>query len=245
MSKIFLIGIGTGNPDHVTLEAIEALNNADLILIPDKGPSKTGLADLRELILQRVLTKKTPVSQFAMPKRDGSGDYLSGVEKWHDAIAACWQDAIMRENNPAKVAVMVWGDPSLYDSSLRIVSRLGFECKVVAGITAIQALCAAHAIPLNGLGNGFVVTTARQLRANGWPQGFDTVVVMLDSGGAFEAISPENTHIWWGAYLGMPEQILASGPLGETREKILRMRAEARQKHGWIMDIYLLRRHRA
>lgn len=239
---IYLIGIGSGNPDHMTLGAIEALNGADLILIPDKGPDKAGLADLRDIILDRVLTREVPVSRFSMPERDEAGGYIAGVETWHDAIAHCWQQAITAHGSPEKIALMVWGDPSLYDSSLRIVARLGVPCKVIPGITAIQALCAAHAIALNGLGSGFVITTARQLRNNGWPEGFDTVVVMLDTGGAFETLDPADTHIWWGAYLGMKEQITASGPLAETGPEIIKMRAEARQTHGWIMDIYLLRR---
>ena len=37
MTTLWLIGIGTGNPDHVTGQAIRALNGADLILIPKKG----------------------------------------------------------------------------------------------------------------------------------------------------------------------------------------------------------------
>ena len=48
--------------------------------------------------------------------------------------------------------------------------------------------------------------------------------------------------IWWGAYLGMPQEALIAGPLGEVSERILTTRAELRARHGWIMDIYLLRR---
>ncbi len=35
--QLTLIGIGTGNPDHLTLEAVRAINAQDLILIPRKG----------------------------------------------------------------------------------------------------------------------------------------------------------------------------------------------------------------
>jgi len=32
MIELLLVGIGTGNPDHLTLQAVKALNSADLIL---------------------------------------------------------------------------------------------------------------------------------------------------------------------------------------------------------------------
>src|SRR5581483_9039252 len=120
-------------------------------------------------------------------------------------------------------ALLIWGDPSLYDSSLRIARRLAPapQIEVVPGITAIQALCAAHALPLNEIGESFLVTTGRRLRDGGWPAGVDTVVVMLDGGTAFETLDPEGIHIWWGAYLGMPGQILHSGSLAEVGGTII------------------------
>ena len=92
---------------------------------------------------------------------------------------------------------------------------------MIPGVTAIQALCAAHAIPLNEIGAPFLVTTGRQLREGGWPHGVETVVVMLDGGTAFQSLDPAGLHIWWGAYLGMPHQIIFSGPLAEVGAKIV------------------------
>ena len=40
----------------------------------------------------------------------------------------------------------------------------------------------------------------------------------------------------------MPQQLLMSGPLHEQRDAITAKRQAAREAHGWIMDIYLLRR---
>jgi len=101
---------------------------------------------------------------------------------------------------------------------------------------------AAHAIPLNTLGAPVLVTTGRQLRESGWPTGMDTVVVMLDGACAFQVLPPAQLHIYWAAYLGMPQQLLMAGPLASTGPRILTARVAARDQHGWIMDIYLLRR---
>lgn len=244
MTTLFLIGIGTGNPDHITGQAIKALNAADLILIPRKGAAKSDLADLRRQILSQVLTAPVPVADYDVPQRADQDDYLGAVNDWHDAIAQVWADTIAAHRpDAANVALMVWGDPSLYDSTLRIAARLpGVAVKVIPGITSLQALTAAHAIPLNTLAAPVTITTGRQVRDHGWPEGATTLAVMLDKGGAFTTIDPDGVTIWWGAYVGMPEECLIHGPLAEVLDEILATRAKLRAEHGWIMDIYLLRR---
>nr|WP_111299538.1 precorrin-6A synthase (deacetylating) [Paracoccus saliphilus] len=245
MIQLTLIGIGTGHPDHLTLQAIKALQGADLVLIPLKGDNKADLAGLRRAILDRHLTgAPVRLAEFDLPQRDADDpDYLGAVERWHDAIAGAWQAQISRHlPEGGRVALLVWGDPSLYDSSLRIAARLDLAVTVLPGITAIQALCAAHAIPLNDLGAPVQITTGRMLRDHGWPAPVDTLVVMLDGGCAFQTLPAQGVDIWWGAFLGMEQQILDHGPLAEAGPRIIRRRAAARAAHGWIMDCYLLRR---
>jgi precorrin-6A synthase len=242
-----LVGIGCGDPDQLTLEAVRAINAADLVLIPRKGEEKADLADLRRTILTRLLTNKaTRVAEFDLPVRDaGRDDYRGGVDDWHDAVAAAWSREIARHfGREGRVAMLIWGDPSLYDSSLRIAQRLEPKpaIEVIPGITSIQALCAVHKIPLNEIGEPFLVTTGRRLREGGFPAGVDTIVVMLDGGTAFQALDPKGLYIWWGAHLGMADEIILSGPLAETGAKIAAERAEARARHGWIMDSYIIRR---
>lgn len=244
MIALSLVGIATGNPAHLTGQAVAALNAADVILLPRKGAAKSDLADLRREILGRVVTAPVRVVEYDMPQRAGAEDYLGAVRDWHDEIARIWQAALATHlPQGGRAAVMVWGDPSLYDSTLRIASRIsGLRVEVVPGITSMQLLTAAHGVPLNALGAPVVITTGRQLRNGGWPLGADTVVVMLDSGGAFMTLDPAGVSIWWGACLGMPQEVLVAGPLAEVAAPILETRARLREEHGWIMDIYLMRR---
>jgi precorrin-6A synthase len=247
MLTLSLIGIGCGDPAQLTRAAIGAINAADLVLIPRKGSAKSDLADLRRTICADVLTNgRTCIAEFDLPVRDaGEADYRKGVDEWHDAVAAAWSQTIANHlGDEGRIALLIWGDPSLYDSSLRIARRLHPSpvIEVVPGITSIQALCAAHALPLNDIGEPFLVTTGRRLREGGWPQGVDTVVVMLDGGTAFQSLDPNGLQIWWGAYLGMPEQILLSGALDEIGPRIVAARQQARDRHGWIMDSYILKR---
>lgn len=248
MINLHLIGIGTGNPDHLTGAAVKAMNAADLILLPRKGDRKSDLIDLRRAICAAVLTGATRVVEFDLPARAEKPDYLDAVNDWHDAIAATWVRQI-NDHLPlgGRLALLVWGDPSLYDSTLRIAERLGaggmaLRVSVVPGITSLQALTAAHAIPLNALAAPVLITTGRRLREGGWPQGTDSVAVMLDSGCAFEVLGSQEISIWWGAYLGMPHEALIHGPIADMGPLIARRRAELRTQHGWIMDVYLMRR---
>ncbi|MDO5706858.1 MAG: precorrin-6A synthase (deacetylating) [Paracoccus sp. (in: a-proteobacteria)] len=244
MIELTLIGIGMGNPDHLTRAAVAAINGADLILIPRKAGERGDLADLRHQVLNAVLTAPVPVAKFDMPERDARPDYLGAVDDWHDDIAARW-DAALRSHLPqgGRAALLVWGDPSLYDSTLRIAGRLNdLRVTVVPGITSLQLLTAAHGVPLNGLGGAVTITTGRRLRDHGWPEGADSVAVMLDAGGAFSALDPAGIRIWWGAYVGMAQERLIAGDLATVGPRILAQRAALRAEHGWIMDIYLMRR---
>ena len=240
MIDLWLIGIGTGNADHVTGEATKALRAANTVLLPQKGPGKDDLAEIRHRILSDS-GSTAKVVNFDMPERDEALPYKERVHRWHDEIAARWSESMSGAEGP--VALLVWGDPGLYDSTLRIAARLdpAPRLRVVPGITSLQALTAAHAIPLNHVGGAFTVTTGRRLRDHGWPGGADTVAVMLDGECSYSHLDPAGLHIWWGAYLGMKNEILESGPLSEAGPRILERREAARAAHGWIMDVYVLR----
>lgn len=247
MKQLFLVGIGTGNPEHLTLQAIRTLNAVDVILIPRKGDGKADLAELRRAICSDVLTNPSVrIVEFDLPIRnEATPDYVRRVEDWHDSIAHVWAETLERTDGAKeKVALLVWGDPSLYDSTLRIAARFlpSPKITVIPGITSLQGLTAAHAIPLNDLAAPFTVTTGRQLRENGWPEGINRIAVMLDGECSFQCIPQAGVTIWWAAFVGMPNETFLSGALAKTSQKIIETRKALRAQHGWIMDIYILQR---
>jgi precorrin-6A synthase len=240
---IHVIGIGAGDPDYLTVQAIEALNDTQVFFAMDKGEAKSDLMALRREICARFIRK--PGYRFvelADPPRAAGGDYRQAVSDWHAARARVWASAIAAELAPDGVgAFLAWGDPSLYDSTLRILDAVAAEVDirydVIPGITAVQALTARHRIPLNEVGEPVLITTGRQLREHGL---LGSAVVMLDADCSFHTC-PAGTLIWWGAYLGTDDELLVAGTVGEVGARIATLRAEARARHGWIMDTYLLR----
>lgn len=241
--RIHVIGIGAGDPDHVTAQAVRALNDTQVFFAMDKGSRTDDMVALRRLICERFI--ETPDYRFVElpdPPRARDGDYKQAVADWHAARAALWARAIETELDDDGVgAFLAWGDPSLYDSTLRILdtvaTHVDVDYDVVPGITAIQALTARHRIPLNDVGEPVLITTGRQLREQGLA---GSAVVMLDGDCAFLACAP-STRIWWGAYLGTPDEVLIAGTVGDVGARIAEVRAQARARHGWIMDTYLLR----
>jgi precorrin-6A synthase len=250
MKKVFVIGIGAGNPDYVTVQAINALNEVDVFFVMDKGKEKEELVRLRKEICDRYIENKSyRTIEAPDPLRDRhSASYEASVDSWHERRTALYEQLIGKELSDDECgAFLVWGDPSLYDSTLRIIERIiargavTFEYEVIPGISSIQALAAKHRITLNRIGKSIYITTGRKI-AEGLPNNVDDVVVMLDADCAFKDISEAAMDIYWGAYLGTEDEILVSGNLRELTEDIERMRREAKARKGWIMDTYLLRR---
>lgn len=246
--RIRVVGIGTGDPEHLTLQAVRALADVDVVFVLDKRAETADLVAVRRRICAAHI--RGPYRLVAVddpPRERRPADYAGTVEAWHAARAERLEAAIADGLGAGGIgAFLVWGDPALYDSTLRILDRIlargrvAFACEVLPGLSSVQVLAARHGVPLNAIGGAVTITTGRRLAA-GWPAGADSVVVMLDGDPRFEHLDPDLT-IHWGAYLGAAHEILIAGRLGTVGAEIRRVRAEARARHGWIMDIYLLMR---
>jgi precorrin-6A synthase len=259
--ELLIIGMGPGDPDQVTVQAVKALNRADVFFRIDKGDDKSGLNAARDEILRRHVTGTGyRVVDIPEPPRDRSPSltadgYQEAVGDWHGARAELIAAAIETGLGPDGVgAFLVWGDPSVYDSMLRITDRVlalgtvDFTCTVIPGVTSVQALAAAHRVPLNRVGEPIHITPARrlaELAKPGLPAGLDSAVVMLDRGFTAAGFDEPDLTVYWGAYLSTEDEVLISGPLADVAEEITATRARLRERHGWIMDTYLLRRDRA
>ncbi|TKT04030.1 precorrin-6A synthase (deacetylating) [Streptomyces lasalocidi] len=253
MRTIHVIGIGAGDPDQLTLQAVRALRDTDVFFVLDKGEVKSDLTQVRRDMLTTHVPEGTyRVVEARDPERDrtaGDSAYSPAVGDWRSARADIYERLIAEELGEAETgAFLVWGDPALYDSTIGILEEVrqrgtvDFAYDVVPGISSVSALVARHRTGLNRVARPVQITTGRRL-AEGFPPGVDDVVVMLDAHQAFRRYADEDMDIYWGAYIGTPDEILVAGPLAEAAPRIERLRAEARERKGWIMDTYLLRRN--
>ncbi|QNT39333.1 MULTISPECIES: precorrin-6A synthase (deacetylating) [Pseudomonas] len=247
MKDLLLIGIGPGDPRQVTYEAVDALRQASVFFVLDKGGDKDELLRLRKAILQRYRPEGGyRLVQVADPARDGQADdYLGAVQDWHRQRAALYAQLIEQEIGDGETgAFLLWGEPTLYDSTLRILGLVrergvALRLQVIPGISSVQALAARHQVPLNRIGEPLTVLPGRRLAGQGQ---IDNVLVMLDGQCAFARLDDPALMIYWGAYLGTADEVLIAGPLQTVKAQILEVRERERARKGWIMDSYLLRR---
>ena len=196
MRKLKLIGIGAGNPDYITLQAINALQKVDVVFVTDKGQETADLLRARREVCERHMQAR-PTGPWSFRIPSGTAVPLTicpAVAAWHEARAALYEQGIREQLADGECgAFLVWGDPSLYDSTLRIIDQVAarraveFDFEIIPGITSIQALAARHRISLNRIGEPVHITTGRRLHRR-WTPGRADVVVLLDGQCAFKTV---------------------------------------------------------
>jgi precorrin-6A synthase len=252
--QALVIGIGSGNPDHLTREAVAALNQVDVFLVADKGAAKHDLVELRKEICRAVITHddyrfiEVPDPERGADRERNSAEYQSGVAAWHEARARRYAEIIATEvDDGGTIGLLVWGDPAIYDSTIHIVDliknhALDLDLAVIPGISSIQLLAARHKIILNRVGKPIHITTGRRL-LDEYSPALGDVVVMLDGDLACSELLDQfdDLMIYWAAQLGLPDESLIAGQLSEVIKEIRAKRAAIRELRGWVMDTYLLR----
>jgi precorrin-6A synthase len=248
LRKLSIIGIGAGDPEQVTVQAINALNAADVFFVVVKSCEQDDLVALRREVLDRYLERAEPrVVEIQDPKRARGAtreEQRAIVAEWRAKRATQYAQLFDDElGDDGAGAFLAWGDPTLYESTLSVLKGIdALEIEVIPGISAVSALAARHGIPLNRVGGAIQITTGRRLAEEGLPDGADDVVVMLDPECRFR--DHPGVDVYWGAYLGTPDEILVSGPVAEVADEIVARRAEAKERKGWVFDTYLLRKPR-
>ena len=254
-----VIGVGPGDPEQVTLEAVRALREVDFFVVSDKsgrGGMPDPLVNARERLLDRHLDTPPVIVRIEDPERERRPDrtatqeqYDAVVAQWHEARRAAYVEALSAHAGVA--GFLVWGDPAFYDSTIRILDSLAdrpdlgvdLDVDVIPGISSIQLLAARHRIVLHEVGQALHVTSGRRLR-EAVEQGQDNVVVMLNR--AIDLTGPamdlSDWTIWWGGNLGTSHEALVAGRVADVLPEIDAARETLRHAAGWVMDIYLLRR---
>ena len=136
--KIIIAGIGPGNPELISLSALNAAKSSDLILVPRSHDGKPGVA---EKVISRYITGKKIINIIFPMIRD---------EKRRDKIIFEQLKNLSKEIQYAeKIFFPVIGDPTLYstgayllEEARKIFGEIEFE--FIPGISAhsLAAACA-------------------------------------------------------------------------------------------------------
>lgn len=252
VKRVRVIGVGPGDPDLVTVEALRAMRSVAYFVVSDKsgrGGMPDPLVEARGRLLDRHLGFEPIVVRIEdpprerRPERTGSEEeYAAAVEAWHEARSQGYEEALLA--HPGDAGFLVWGDPAFYDSTLRVLERVrrrgrvAFEVDVLPGISSVQLLAARHRIVLHEVGEPMHVTTRRRLR-EAIEGGQRNLVVMLNSSIDLEGL--EDWHIWWGGNLGTASEQLVAGRVGAVLDDVQAARERCRTEAGWVMDIFALR----
>lgn len=250
--KVRIVGLGPGDPSLLTGQATEALKTFDVLFAVRRATDGPDLSALLEALVDGARGGAPyRTVELVDPPRDWSlrGEHTAVLE-WRAARADLWEQALLEHLAPGETGIwVIWGDPTIYESTLVVIQDIlergnaQFDYEVIPGVSSAHALAARHRIPLNRTGGPVRLTPGKALQSE-MPIGVDDVVVMLDDDAAFLTLDPaDQIDIYWGAYLGLPEEILISGKLVDVRDEIAERRAEARQRNGWLVDTYLLRRY--
>ncbi len=157
--RLYLVGVGPGDPDLMTFRAVKVLEDAPVIAAP-KGSSSGASSALAAARAQVDMTGKEVVElHFPMrkvfPDRDMEQDE-EVLRGWANAA----ETVLKFLDQGLDVAFPTIGDPAIYSTAFYLLytlsrMRQGLDVRVVPGISAMSACSAAMHIPL-GLGDELI-----------------------------------------------------------------------------------------
>ena len=157
--RLIGIGVGPGDPELVTLKAMRALAQADLVV----HFAKTGAMSHARAIAASHLRAGTPELPLFYPMtseqpRNGSC-YREAMREFYDQAAATLATYL---DAGRAVAVICEGDPLFYGSYMHLHVRLAprYPTQVIAGVTGMSGCWSAAGTPIAQGDDVFVVLPA-------------------------------------------------------------------------------------
>jgi precorrin-2/cobalt-factor-2 C20-methyltransferase len=219
--KLFVIGVGPGDPELMTVKAVKILRNIDVIACPSKSnvsdtvrragddndalyPSEVkapGIAyNIAAEAEPEILTKPVLLLEFPMSRTDVTDAHKRAVRKLTEVL-----------NEGKSIAFVTLGDPALYSTFYYISDRIregGYEVEVISGVTSVTAVAAKLALPLS-FGDESVMITSKQYVDN-----VDTLVIMK-AGSILkelkEIVGSTDKEIYLVENCGMPDERIYKG----------------------------------
>ena len=172
--RLIGVGVGPGDPEHLTLKAIAALRDADRVFVPETDTSDGGAGRAERIVAPHVAAERIARLAFAM--RDDE----ARAGNWDRAGAAIAE--VVRAGGTAAFATI--GDPNLYSTFSYVAETVrelvpGLVVETIPGITALQELASRSGTVLAEGDErlALVPWPAGETRLREALDGYDTVVV--------------------------------------------------------------------
>ena len=138
-ATLYLVGVGTGDPELLTLKAVRILGAAKVIAFPQKA----GKSSLSYRIAKDHLNPKAELFAADIPMSTDRAP----AQAAYDVLALRISEYLTAEKS---VAYLCEGDPLYYGSAMYLIDRLvqEFEIKIIPGITSLTASAAAIRRPI-------------------------------------------------------------------------------------------------
>lgn len=135
------VGVGPGDPELLTLKAVQVIRNADVIIAPktEKKNESTALG-----IAKPYITEGTKILKLVFPMVFDGETLSDAWESNKNAILELLQQG-------KKVVFLTLGDPMFYSTYIyvhRLLENSGYPIEIIPGITAFCAIGSRLGVPL-------------------------------------------------------------------------------------------------
>ncbi len=178
--KLYVIGVGPGDPELLTLKAVRILREVTCICVPKGREEGSSLAlSIAEKAL-KLDNKEIIEAHFPMRKTKSSEHECELDTKWQETIETVYS----RLNKGADMAFITIGDPTIYSTFFYLYDRLlelnpKLDIEIVPGVSSINAASARAKMSLGLADERIAILPAnyeRDLKET--LERFDTVVLM-------------------------------------------------------------------
>ena len=141
MNKLYGVGVGPGDPELMTIKALNAIKRSKIVFFPGKSEDSSIAFNIAKQAIPEIDDKIKICVDFPMTKNPEL------LEEAHSKITNQINE-LLKEGD---VALLTLGDPGVYATYSYIALRLknsGVDVETIAGITSFSAAAAKLGIPL-------------------------------------------------------------------------------------------------